>query len=287
MMHKKEIDSKTNLCAVIGNPVEHSLSPAIHNASFAAIGLNWIYTAFCVKDIADAMRGIKALGIKGASITIPHKVEAKKYLDWIDPTAEKIGGINTVVNTDGLLKGYNTDGSGALKALIDSGCETSGKNILVIGSGGAARAIAFTIALQKTPERLSIAGIIENEVLQLCRDIEDKTGFKPESVIMEKGLTERRIDNTDIIIHCSPVGMYPDTLQAVISSEMFGKHHTVFDIVYNPLKTLLLKNAERAGAKTISGIEMFVNQAAFQFELWTERKAPFETMKKVLKKYFK
>ncbi len=145
------ITASTTLCAVIGNPVGHSLSPDIHNAAFRHLGLDWIYTAFRVEDLANAIAGIRALGIRGVSITIPHKVAALPLLDSLEETAAKIGAVNTIVNTGGRLHGINTDGAGALRALTGAGHNPAGASVLILGSGGAARAIAFTIAVHAAP----------------------------------------------------------------------------------------------------------------------------------------
>ena len=146
-MNAVPIDGRTTICAVIGNPIEHSLSPAIHNAAFAARGINGAYVAFNVTHLKKAIEGIRGLGIRGVSVTIPHKIAVMPLLDTIDETARTIGSINTIVNTGGHLAGYNSDGIGALQALRDAGCNPTGKRVTILGSGGAARAIAVTIVV--------------------------------------------------------------------------------------------------------------------------------------------
>jgi len=282
----QDITASTILCAVIGNPVGHSLSPDIHNAAFRHLGLDWVYTAFRVEDIGNAIAGIRALGIRGVSVTIPHKVTALPLLDSLDETAAKIGAINTIVNTVGKLHGINTDGAGALKALNDAGHDPSGTNMLILGSGGAARAIAFTIAEHAAPARLAIAGIVPGELAALCADIAATTSVSPVPVAMTADNLRAEVPAVRIIINCTPQGMYPQVQTSPLSAELLHKEQVVFDIVYNPLTTQLLKDAKSQGSTVICGIEMFLNQACLQFELWTGRPAPAEVMREVLMKKF-
>jgi len=274
MANSREIDAKTKVCAVIGNPVEHSLSPAIHNAAFEALGLGYVYVAFRVEDIAAAIAGMRALGnFRGLSVTIPHKVSIMEHLDEIDEVARNIGSVNTVLKEGGLLKGSSSDGPGALKALADRGADPAGKRVLVLGSGGAARATTFTLATSERPPEISILGVIPDELDLLVRDLKDKT---------RKGAAE-----ADIIIHCTPVGMHPKTDDTLVPKELLRPEHVVFDIVYTPRETRLLKEARSVGCKTIPGLEMFVNQAVVQFELWTGKSAPVDVMRKVVEKNLK
>lgn len=283
-MHK--INAKTTVCAVIGNPIEHSLSPDIHNAAFAAAGINWAYVAFRVESVQKAIDGIRALNIKGVSVTIPHKIEALRFLDSVDETALKIGSINTIVHADGHLKGYNSDGEGALKALRDAGHDPAGKKVVMLGSGGAARAIAFTLALKARPKSLSITGIAADELARLAGDIKNKTPVSPLTFPLTDEAVQEALATDAIIINCTPVGMYPKIHESPVPAALLKPRHAVLDIVYNPLKTKLLQDAEKAGASTISGIEMFLNQAVIQFELWTGMQAPKEVMRQVLIKHF-
>ncbi len=159
-----ELDAQTKLCGVIGNPVHHSLSPAIHNAAFRKMGLNYVYLAFPVEAIGDAIKGLRALGnSRGFSVTIPHKVAALPFLDEVDQTARHIGAINTIVVENGKLIGYNTDASGALRALREGGAGLSGQRVLILGSGGAARAIAFALAGEAKIAGLTVLGVDEDE----------------------------------------------------------------------------------------------------------------------------
>jgi shikimate dehydrogenase len=280
------ITASTVLCAVIGNPVGHSLSPEIHNAAFSHLGLDWVYTAFRVEDLPHAIAGIRALGIRGVSITIPHKVAALPLLDSVDETAAKIGAINTIVNTGGRLHGINTDGAGALKALTDAGHDPTGASLLILGSGGAARAIAFTIAGHAAPARLAIAGIVPGELAALCADIASATSVSPVPVSLNPDTIRTEVAGAHIIINCTPLGMHPQTDASPVPAQLLGSGHVVFDIVYNPITTKLLKDAKSQGAAVISGIEMFLNQACLQFEHWAGMPAPSEVMREVLMKKF-
>ena len=285
MATSRLIDARTQLCAVIGNPVEHSLSPAIHNAAFEALGLNYVYVAFRVEDIAGAVAGLRALeNFRGLSVTIPHKVSIMKHLDEIDEVTLNVGSLNTVVKENGVLKGTGSDGPGALKALNDYGVNPAGRHVLVLGSGGAARAIAFTLAMQKQPPEISILGVVPDELEQLVSEIKDKTPACVGGRLLDDETIREKVEAADIIIHCTPVGMHPKTEDTLVPKAMLRSGHVVFDIVYTPRKTRLLEDAESVGCATIPGLEMFVNQAVVQFELWTGQRAPVNVMREVVEK---
>jgi len=282
-----DINAHTKLCGVIGNPVEHSLSPAIHNAAFQKLGLNYVYLAFKVENLEGAMRGIRALGnVRGFSVTIPHKVAAVQYLDEVEPTARNIGAINTIVVEGGKLTGYNTDASGALRALESAGVALLGKSVLLLGSGGAARAIAFALAADGRLTRLKIMGIDDKERSGLAADLRARTALKVEDAsITTEGLSKELREST-IVLHCTPLGMHPKVDETCIPASLLSRHLTVMDIVYNPLETRLLREAKAAGCKTIRGLEMFLRQAVAQFELWTGKTAPADVMRTVLESRF-
>jgi len=280
------MDAKTKLCIIIGNPIEHSLSPAIHNAAFSALGLNFAYTAHRVEDVEAAVKGIRALGIRGASVTIPHKLAVIPFLDQVDPVASWIGSVNTIVNEDGRLLGSNTDGEGAMKALIEAGVKLSGKRVLMIGSGGAARAVGFTLAAKAKLGSLTILGIIEPELKKLAGDIAEKTPIKAKGRRMKDEVLAEEIRKADLLIQCSPVGMHPKVDETPVPAKLLRKDLIVMDIVYNPRETRLLREARETGAQTIPGLEMFLNQAVLQFEKWTGKPAPTEVIRSVLEKSF-
>ncbi len=282
-----EITTHTKLCGVLGNPVEHSLSPAIHNAAFAKLGLDFVYLAFPVEDVSGAIQGIRALGnVCGFSVTIPHKVAVLPFLDEVEATAQKIGSVNTIVVQDHKLTGYNTDASGALRALQEGGGSLTGKHVLLLGSGGAARAIAFALSSDSDIAGLTMLGVEDDERRRLAKDLEVKTGMSvPEGLLNDDNL-HAAVGNAQILIHCTPVGMHPRVEETLVPRELFHQHLTVMDIVYNPLETRLLREARVAGCRTIRGLEMFLNQAAAQFELWTGRAAPTDVMRSVLESRF-
>jgi shikimate dehydrogenase len=278
----KEIDAKTKICVLIGDPVKHSFSPLIHNAGFNALGINFVYVACLVKDLEHAIKGIRALDIRGASVTIPHKVKAISYVDKLDDLAQKIGSINTIVNQKGKLIGYNSDGMGALKAFQDRTIDLKGKSVLVLGSGGVARAIAFSLVMRGEVKRLHILGIIEDEMNILIEDLRKTGGIAIQEALLQEDILKKTLSASDILINCTPTGMYPKTKESPVPSSFLRPGLLVFDVVYNPPQTTLLKDAQKAGCMTVSGLEMFINQAIVQFELWTGKKAPVGTMRKVL-----
>ena len=262
-------DANTSVYAVFGDPVSHSLSPVMHNRAFEFTGYKGIYLAFGVKNIKNALISVRTLGIKGASITIPHKIEVMKHLDEADDIALKIGAVNTIINDGGCLKGYNSDGIGAVKALSEK-TVIKGKNIAVIGAGGAARAVGFCI--KKEGGRITVMNRSTVKGERLAGDL--SADYRP--------LNDIGKVNCDILINTTPVGMTPHTDVMPIEKRYLEKSMVVMDIVYNPLKTRLLKEADKAGCITINGVSMFVHQGAFQFELWTGIKAPVDVMKKAV-----
>ncbi len=282
-----DIDTKTQFCGVIGKPVGHSLSPAIHNAAFRALGLNFVYLAWQVDTIGDAVKGLRALGnFRGASVTIPHKVAAMQFLDHVEATAKRIGAINTIMADKGELSGYNTDATGALRALREGGVELKGRRIVVLGSGGAARAIAVALAADSGVENLTLLGIEDSERTRLAQDIRSVGGATVEDSHLDEAALRRVLPDSHVLIHCTPVGMSPKSDSTCVPASLLHSGLAVMDIVYNPRETQLLKDAKFAGCKTIPGLEMFLNQAVTQFELWTNQAAPVAVMRTVLESHF-
>jgi shikimate dehydrogenase len=279
-----EISAKTKLCAVIGDPVEHSLSPEIQNAAFSHAGLDFSYVAFHVErgQLRHALNGVRSLGIRGLSVTIPHKVDIIPFLDEVAPEAAYVGSVNTVVNDNGRLTGHSTDGRGAIRAFQSRGVEVAGRPILLLGSGGAARAIAFALALLDPRPSLKILGVIPGELDRLAADLASKTGVSVSSELLTEQTIQSALDGAEIIVHATPVGMAPKTEASLVPQNLLRTDHSVFDAVYTPLKTQLLQTAEQAGARIVPGLGMFVHQAAIQFELWTGREAPVEIMEQTV-----
>ena len=282
-----EINAHTQLCCVIGNPVEHSLSPAIHNAAFQKLGLNFVYLAFQVQAIGDAVKGLRALGnFRGASVTIPHKMAAVPFLDMVEPTARHIGAINTIVATGGTLTGYNTDATGALRALREGAVALRERHVIMLGSGGAARAIAFALGTEAGINRLTILGIDVRERVALARDLQSNTEMTVQELPLDEEALRKVLPDAHVLIHCTPMGMWPNVHETSVPAALLHPGLTVMDIVYNPRDTKLLKDAKAAGCRTIPGLEMFVHQAAAQFELWTNQAAPADVMRAVLESRF-
>jgi shikimate dehydrogenase len=282
-----DIDARTKFCGVIGNPVGHSLSPAIHNAAFRKLGLNFVYLAWQVEAIGDAIKGLRALGnFRGASVTIPHKVAAISFLDHVEAMAQRIGAINTIVAEKGELTGYNTDATGALRALREGGVELKGRCIVVLGSGGAARAIAFALVGESCAEKLTLLGIDDLERTTLARDVRSQATLAVEDCHLDEIALRRVLPDAQVLIHCTSVGMSPKADTTCVPATLLHADLSVMDVVYNPLETKLLKDAKRVGCKTIPGLEMFFNQAVTQFELWTGQSAPVDVMRMVLESHF-
>jgi len=279
----RSISPATRFCAVIGNPIAHSLSPAIHNAAFEELDLDFVYVACRVEDVKSALTGMRALNnFRGMSVTIPHKVEAMKHVDEIADVDISIGSINTVINEKGMLFGMGTDGPGALKAIVDAGVEIESKNIVILGSGGAARAISFNLARHARLGELTILDIDETMLRQLTKDLKSDTDTSIKSKLLSDDSLAAAMKNADVVIHCSPVGMHPKADASLIPADLFRPGQVVFDIVYTPLETKLLADARAHGLKVISGVEMFINQAVLQFEKFTGVDAPVEVMRRVV-----
>ncbi len=279
----RAISPSTRFCMVIGDPIAHSLSPAIHNAAYAELGIDFVYVACRVEDVKNALAGMRALeNFRGMSVTIPHKVEVMQYMDEIGDVDRGIGAINTVVHDPDRLVGLNTDGPGALKALEDAGVDLSGKRVLMLGAGGAARAIAFTLAWDNRLARLKLLDIDQAMLATLASDLASGTQAEIASEVMTDAVLAATMAEADVIIHCTPIGMHPKEGVSLVPPSLFRPGQVVFDIVYTPLETKLLADAKAKGLQTISGVEMFINQAVLQFERFTGTDAPIEVMRRVV-----
>ncbi len=275
------ITPKTKICGLIGNPVVYSVSPVMHNAAFKELGLDYIYLPFRVEtdNLCGAIAGLKALGMVGLNVTIPHKVAVIPLLDELEAVAMKIGAVNTIVNDEGYLKGYNTDADGFLRALLERGIEPEGKKAVVLGAGGASRAISFTLA-EKGAEITILNRKLELEwAVELAYKISSFSRVEAMAMELTNDNLSLVLETADILVNATCVGMNPDIDRSLLPKQLLKPGLVVFDAVYNPLKTRLLSEAEIAGAETISGIEMLVWQGALAFELWTGVKAPLDIMK--------
>ncbi|MEK8022784.1 MAG: shikimate dehydrogenase [Candidatus Hydrogenedentota bacterium] len=263
----------TKTLAVIGNPIEHSMSPLIHGAAIAETGVDFSYVAYRVTDAAEAVRAMRALGIRGFSVTIPHKETVIPHLDRLDESAKGCGSVNTIVNDNGTLTGYTTDGPGAVAALRAGGVDPAEKRVLIVGTGGAARAISFALL----SEGVSCIAFQAEVPAQAARLAHDLNAARPGVVV------DRLPSPPDLLVNASPVGMHPRTDALPVERSLLRSGMAVFDIVYNPIRTLLLKEAEALGCATIDGAGMFAEQAALQFELFTGRPAPRELMRRTVR----
>ena len=279
----RSIDTVTRLCAVIGNPVAHSLSPCIHNAAFEAAGLNYVYVAFQVEDVAGCLAGMRALpSFRGMSVTIPHKIAVMAHLDEIDPMAVNVGSVNTIVNEGGRLIGSTTDGLGTLRAFEEAGISLKGKRVLFVGAGGAVRSVAFALAKRAGVTGVTILGRTESRVTTLVNDLKAKTDVAIHGGCLPQDL-ELAMAEYDLVIQGTPVGMYPHGMdETMVPARWLRRDQVVLDMVYRPLKTRFIREAEAAGCRTILGVEMLLHQAVLQFEAWTGVSAPLEVMRKAL-----
>ncbi len=255
------MNAQTELYGVIGNPVRHSLSPIMHNGAFRRLGWNAVYLAFEVKDVEEALRGVRGLGVRGVSVTIPFKTEVLPFLDKIEGLAKKIGAVNTIVNRRGRLIGYNTDSKGALEAL-EQKIDLGGKRVALLGAGGAARAIGF--GLKERGLRLIVVNRSRERGRALGEEL--RCDYLPVSSLarMKAGELE-----ADVIINATSLGMYPRDGETPVSKKLLKKGMLVMDIVYEPLQTRLLREAKEKGCVTVDGLEMLIRQGIAQFEIWT------------------
>lgn len=281
-MESNIITGKTKICGIIGDPIEHSISPAMHNAAFKKLGLDYIYLPFRVRaeELAQAVNGLKALNVAGFNVTIPHKVTIIPRLDGLDPLAEKIGAVNTVVNTDGNLWGYNTDAAGFLQPLLARGIEPGGKNVVVLGAGGASRAIAYILAERDAHLTILNRQLELDWAEELAQRIYHDLGKEVKVFELCFEHLTTALEGADILVNATSVGMSPHSQESLVPAQLLKSDLVVFDIVYNPVRTKLLKEAKAAGARTIEGIDMLVWQGALSFEKWTGQTAPFEVMRK-------
>jgi shikimate dehydrogenase len=275
-----DISAKTKVYGVIGDPIEHSLSPALHNAAFKELKLDCIFLAFKVKtgEAENAIRGMRGIGICGLNVTMPHKEAVIAYLDEVDSTAKFLKSVNTVLNDNGKLIGFSTDGYGALNALKENGVTFNGKKVLLLGGGGAAKAIAF--ALAKLVDELIILNRSPEKIKPLTKTMNQESNKQVSTGLLAPRAIQKNIQNVDILINATSVGMHPNDEHSIVEPQWLTPNLTVMDIVYNPVETKLAKDAKKAGAKVISGVEMLIYQGAASFEIWTGHKAPVEVMRK-------
>ena len=276
-----KIKGSTNIVGLIGHPVEHSFSPPMHNAAFDALNMDYAYVAFDVNpnDLKSAIEGAESLNIKGFNVTIPHKVDVMQYLDELDEVARLIGAVNTIDFKN--LKGYNTDGIGAVKA-IEEVTSIKNKNVVVAGAGGASRAISFYIA-KYGAESLTILNRNQAKAESLASDVSD-SGLIGEVASDSINAIGNYMESADVLIDATPLGMHPNINdEPIVKADMMDEDLVVFDAVYNPNETVLIKEAIKANAKPVYGIKMLLYQGAESFKIWTGKTAPVDVMEKALR----
>ena len=265
------MDSTTHLYGILGNPIGHSKSPAIHNACFQHHKINAVYLAFKIDEISKGITALRTLNFKGASVTIPYKKSVMEHLDWIDEDAIAIGAVNTIVNQDGKLLGYNTDFKAAVTPLKPYGIK--GKKICIIGAGGAAHAVAY--GLHKAKGHLFIINRNQKRGERLAQK------YQADFIPMDTIKTKNKI-NADIVINTTSIGMSPDLETLSFPSHHISSGMVIMDIVYTPLRTRLLLEAQKKGCTTIDGLSMFLYQGAVQFKLWTGISPDIKLMRNIV-----
>jgi shikimate dehydrogenase len=288
------IDGHTQLVGLIGWPVEHSMSPAMHNAAFEALGLNWRYVPLPVVPghVEAAVRGLSALGLRGANVTVPHKQAVIPALDLIAPDAQALGAVNTIVverDADGgaMLRGHNTDAAGFIGALRGGGCQPEGTRAVVVGAGGAARAVVFALTEADAEEILVLSRNLERAqalVADLGGSPPSGAPYPSRSTLQALTLTSDALiasaHAAHLLVNATPVGMWPHTERSIWpESAPIPSRLTVFDLVYNPLETKLLQQARRSGARGVQGLGMLVRQGALSFRMWTGVEPPVQVMR--------
>ncbi len=277
-----EIPPGTQLVALLGDPVTHSLSPRMHAAAFAALGLRWAYVALRVlpADLPEAVRGLRALGFAGANITIPHKEAAAQLVDRLDEVARACGAVNTLVFAEGRqMHGYNTDVAGVRRTLQHAAFRAAGCRAAVLGAGGSARAVCVALAQEGVAEVALFARKVERAEFLAGQMSTLFPQVRFEAHPLTPASLRSRLAEADLLVNATPVGMHPhEDASPIPSPDVLHGGMTVLDLVYNPPRTRLLAFAEQVGARTVSGLLVLAYQGAASFELWTGKRAPVEVM---------
>lgn len=278
-----EINGKTKITGIIGYPLTYTLSPVMHNRAFDVCNLNFRYLPFVVEKerLGHAADGIRALQIRGVNVTMPHKETVMQFLDELSPQAELIGAVNTIVNENGYLIGHNTDGAGFLRSLEDESYNPRDKSVIVLGTGGAAKAVAVALA-QAGIKNITIVG----------RSIEKAEAIKSVLLRSFKEISVRTLTFSDnladtfligeLVVNATPIGMDENGDSLPVPLELINATHFVYDLIYVPLETVLIKEARNKGARVANGLGMLLYQAAIAYELWTGTSAPVQEMSQAL-----
>lgn len=281
-----EIRATTAVLGVIGHPVEHSFSPQMHNAAIRALGLDWCYVAFHVLpgEVGRAMEGLRGLGIRGLNVTVPHKQAVMAYLDEVSEEAQAVGAVNTISNEGGRLIGTNTDVYGILTSLRETaGLKTLPGKVVVLGGGGAARGVVYALSTASEASEIVVLNRTETKAHQLSEEMADRSGKQVEGGALSEEKLRRALLDAGLLINTTSVGMYPKTAVSPIGDwNVLHPGLTVYDAVFNPLETRLMRQAKAAGARAFGGIEMLVYQGARSLEIWSGRPAPVGVMKEAI-----
>lgn len=273
------------LLGVMGDPIIHSKSPDMHNAALKALGIKGNYLSLHIKPegLEDAIQAVRSLGFRGVNVTIPHKVEVMKYLDHVDEGAARVGAVNTIVNNDGVLTGYNTDGIGYVRSLKEEACpDLNGKKIVVLGAGGAARGIIHALTAEH-PGQISVINRTASKAIELAQEWSSLADIQG----LSEAEAREALAYADVLINTTSVGMHPNVRETPVPKEWIPEGIVVSDLIYNPLITELLRISAERGCTVHGGLGMFVNQGAYALEYWTGFAAPVEIMKEAVLQSFK
>lgn len=276
-----KVDGSTKVCAILGDPVDHSLSPLMQNAAFESSRLNLVYVPCRVsrRQLPNAMLGLRSLRFIGANVTAPNKEQAMKLVDRVDSEARRIGAVNTIVN-NGNLVGYNTDGEGAVRALREARIGIDGVVVTIIGSGGAAKAIAYSLA--KCAREIRVFNRTRQKARKLATGLRRSGTQAVGSGLGRQLLLQRSIAHSDLLVNATPVSALRDRGRSLVRSKWLHQELAVFDVLYRPNPTQLVKMARSRGLRTVNGLGMLLHQGALSFELWTGKRAPVEVMRSAL-----
>ena len=289
MQVQNKFNQNTKIIGVIGHPIKQSFSPLMHNISFELSGLNYLYLPFDVPPAAlkDAMKGMNALGIKGFNVTVPLKEKVLPLLKDVSEEASIIGAVNTIVNDEGILRGYNTDVYGVIESLLPYKEEIVGAKVAVIGAGGAARGVIYALIRTFKVGQITIINRTDQIGESLKEYFSAKMLFtEMKSLPLAPPDLVETFRDSKLIVNTTSMGMYPNIDDSATTiKESFMKGQIVFDVVYNPVKTKLLRLAESQGATIVTGLKMFVEQGAKSYELWTGQKMPIDKVYKAIESY--
>lgn len=267
----------TRVLGVFGHPVSHSLSPIIHNAAIEALGIDYIYVPFHVlpEKLGEAVRGLRALEIAGVNVTIPHKESVIGFLDEVDEKARRMGSVNTVVNDNGRLRGFSTDGPGFLSSIQTEWGDVRDCRVLVLGAGGSAKAVAF--ALAEIGCDIVIANRTYSRAVELAESLK-AVSANVRAIPLEREAVAEAARSSDLLVNTTSVGMHPETDAIPIPPDLIHSGMLVYDLIYNPPRTNLIAEAEARGARALNGLKMLIHQGALSFEMWTGIKPPVDVM---------